>query len=52
VQIDPAPMPTFTASTPARIRSRVASAVATFPAINSTSNFDFTFLIMLITPTE
>ncbi len=32
VQIEPGPMPTFTASTPARIRSRVASPVATLPA--------------------
>ena len=37
VQIEPAPMPTFTASTPSSISASVASAVATFPAITSTS---------------
>ena len=35
VQIEPAPMPTFTASTPRSIRASVASAVATFPAMRS-----------------
>ena len=35
VQIDPAPMPTFTASTPASISASVASAVATLPATRS-----------------
>ena len=33
VQIEPAPMPTLTASTPSRISASVASAVATLPAI-------------------
>ena len=37
VQIDPAPIPTFTASTPRAMRSSVASAVATLPATMSTS---------------
>ena len=37
VQIDPAPMPTFTASTPRSISASVASAVATLPATRSTS---------------
>ena len=32
VQMEPGPIPTFTASTPALIRSCVAAAVATFPA--------------------
>ena len=35
VQIDPAPMPTLTASTPALMSASVASAVATFPAMSS-----------------
>jgi hypothetical protein len=33
VQIEPGPMPTFTASTPASHNSFVASAVATLPAM-------------------
>ena len=33
VQIEPGPMPTFTASAPAAIKSRVASPVATLPAM-------------------
>ena len=37
VQIEPGPMPTFTASTPADTRSRAASAVAILPPITSTS---------------
>jgi hypothetical protein len=37
VQIEPGPMPTFTASAPASISARVASAVATLPAITCTS---------------
>src|SRR5450756_2913716 len=32
VQMEPGPMPIFTASAPRRTRSRVPSAVATFPA--------------------
>ena len=35
VQIEPGPIPTFTALAPASIKSTVASAVATFPAIIS-----------------
>ena len=35
VQLDPAPIPTFTQSAPALIKSSVASAVATLPAIKS-----------------
>ena len=34
VQMDPGPIPTFTASAPASIRSRVPSAVATFPTMS------------------
>ena len=41
VQIDPPPMPTFTASAPAVIRSLVASAVATLPAISWISGYSF-----------
>ena len=37
VQIDPGPIPTLTTSAPASINARVASAVATFPAIISKS---------------
>ena len=37
VQIDPAPMPTLTASTPSSISASVPSAVATLPATRSTS---------------
>ena len=37
VQMAPGPMPTFTPSTPASIRSRAPSAVATLPATNSMS---------------
>jgi hypothetical protein len=39
VQIDPGPIPTFTASTPARIKSSAPSPVATFPATSSTSGW-------------
>ena len=50
VQIEPGPIPTFTASTPASIRSWVASAVATFPAIKSRSGyFSLIFLIAFST---
>ena len=35
VQLEPAPMPIFTQSAPAFIKSSVASGVATFPAIKS-----------------
>ena len=37
VQIEPGPMPTLIASAPASIRHRVASAVATLPAMTWTS---------------
>ena len=37
VQIEPAPMPTFTASTPRAMSASVASAVATLPAMRSTA---------------
>jgi hypothetical protein len=37
VQIEPGPIPTLTASAPAPISARVASAVATLPAITCTS---------------
>ena len=37
VQIEPAPMPTLTALTPRSMSARVAPAVATFPAMRSTS---------------
>ncbi len=36
VQIEPAPMPTFTASTPSPISASVPSPVATLPAMKST----------------
>jgi len=50
VQIEPGPMPAFTASTPAEIKSRVASAVATLPATRSTSGKRlFIFLAAAIT---
>jgi len=39
VQIDPGPIPTFTALAPASIRSLVASAVATLPAIICISGY-------------
>ncbi len=39
VQIEPGPMPTFTASAPALMRSRVASPLATFPAIIERSGY-------------
>lgn len=38
VQIDPGPIPTLTASAPARIKSLAPSVVATFPAITSISH--------------
>ncbi len=53
VQIDPAPMPTLTASTPIRIRSSVAAPVATLPATRSTSgNLLRSRLTISSTPTE
>ena len=44
VQMLPGPMPTFTASAPARIRSRAPARVATFPAMTSTSKVSLTRL--------
>jgi hypothetical protein len=41
IQIEPEPTPTFTASTPALIRSSVPFDVATLPAINSQSGNAF-----------
>ena len=41
IQIEPEPTPTFTASTPALIKSSVPCAVATFPAISSQSGNAF-----------
>ena len=38
MQIEPGPIPTFTASAPASISASVASAVATLPAITSTGD--------------
>ncbi len=39
VQMEPGPMPTFTASTPASMSARVAWAVATLPATSSNGPF-------------
>ena len=51
VQIAPGPIPTFTASAPALIKARVASAVATFPAIIWTfGKCFFIFFTAFITP--
>ena len=44
VQIDPGPIPTFTASAPASIKSLVALLVATFPATTCKSG-NFSFII-------
>ena len=53
VQIEPAPMPTFTASTPASISASVASAVATLPATSSVfGNSRRMRATMSITPCE
>ena len=41
VQIEPGPIPIFTASAPALMSASVASAVATLPAISSTSGNAF-----------
>ena len=49
MQIDPEPTPTFTASTPALIKSSAPLAVATLPAISSQLGKAFLiFLIVLI----
>ena len=39
VQIEPGPIPTFTASAPASIRAFAASAVAILPAITCSSGY-------------
>ncbi len=53
VQMEPAPMPTLTAFTPAAISASVAPAVATLPAIRSTSgNAARIFVTMSMTPCE
>ncbi len=39
VQMEPGPMPTFTASAPASTSASVASAVATLPATSCTSGY-------------
>ena len=53
VQMEPAPIPTLTASTPRSISAIVASAVATLPAIRSTSGKrSRTLPITSITPCE
>ena len=53
VQMEPAPMPTFTALTPILINASVAAAVATLPAIRSRSgNASRILLTMSITPCE
>ena len=49
VQIEPGPMPTFTASTPARIRSLAPSVVATFPAMTSIVQRRFSSLTVSMT---
>ena len=41
VQIEPGPIPTFTASTPALIKAFAASFVAIFPAINCNLGYFF-----------
>ena len=50
VHIEPGPMPTFTASTPASANAEAAFSVAILPAIISISNSDLSFLIVCITP--
>ena len=53
VQLEPAPMPIFTQSAPAFIKSSVASGVATFPAIKSKfGNSFFTSLTNFKTNSE
>ena len=53
VQIEPGPTPTFTAFTPASIKSRAASGVTIFPPIISKSgNASLISLILSITPLE
>ncbi len=53
VQIEPGPIPTFTASTPALISASAASPVATLPAITwSSGNLDFIISTVRITLAE
>ena len=52
VQIEPGPMPTFTASAPAAIRSLQPSAVATLPATTSMSHCFLMLLTVSITLAE
>ena len=53
VQIEPAPMPTLTASTPIAISASVASAVATLPAIRSSCGKALRICLTIsITPCE
>ena len=52
VQIEPGPIPTFTASAPALIKSRAPSAVATLPAMTSIFHFCFSCLTVSITLDE
>ena len=53
VQIEPGPMPTFTASAPARMSAHAPSNVPTFPASNSISgSFDLMVLTASITLPE
>ena len=50
VQIEPGPIPTLTASTPASAKAIAAFSVAMLPAIISISNSDLSFLTVSITP--
>ena len=52
VQIEPGPIPTFTASAPASYKAFTASGVATFPAITSTSSVAFISFTVSIIPFE
>ena len=53
VQIEPGPMPTFTISAPASIKSRVASAVTTLPATSGRVGYAFlTFATASTIPLE
>jgi len=48
IQIEPEPTPTFTASTPALIRSSAPIAVATFPAMSSQSENAFLIFFTVV----
>ena len=52
VQIEPGPMPTLTASAPASISARAASAVAMLPATTSTGTASLIRRTISITPAE